>query len=56
MKVRAKETIDLSDSPEDYYFRKNPQHYDNTNGSLYKFAQDHKLNAWEFDVIKRIVR
>jgi len=31
-------------------------HYDNTNGSLYKFAQDHKLNAWEFDVIKRIVR
>jgi hypothetical protein len=31
-------------------------HYDNTNGSLYKFAQDHKLNSWEFDVIKRIVR
>ena len=31
-------------------------HYDNTNGSLYKFAQDHKLNAWEFDAIKRIVR
>lgn len=31
-------------------------HYDNTNGSLYKFAQDHNLNAWEFDVIKRIVR
>jgi len=32
------------------------EHYDNTNGSLYKFAQDHNLNAWEFDVIKRIVR
>ena len=32
------------------------KHYDNTNGSLYKFAQDHKLNSWEFDVIKRIVR
>ena len=31
-------------------------HYDNTNGSLYKFAQDHKLNSWEFDAIKRIVR
>ena len=33
-----------------------PEHYDNTNGSLYKFAQDHNLNAWEFDAIKRIVR
>ena len=31
-------------------------HYDNSNGSLYKFAEDHKLNAWEFDIIKRIVR
>ena len=33
-----------------------PKHYDNTNGSLYKFAENHKLNAWEFDIIKRIVR
>jgi len=32
------------------------QHYNNTNGSLYKFAQDHELNAWEFDIIKRITR
>ena len=32
------------------------QHYNNENGSLYKFAQDHELNAWEFEVIKRIVR
>jgi len=32
------------------------QHYVNTNGSLYKFAQDHELNAYEFDCIKRIVR
>jgi hypothetical protein len=32
------------------------QHYNNTNGSLYKFAQDHDLNAWEFDIIKRITR
>lgn len=31
-------------------------HYDNTNGSLYKFAVDHNLNAFEFDCIKRIVR
>jgi biotin synthase-related radical SAM superfamily protein len=33
-----------------------PKHYDNTNGSLYLFAEQHKLNAWEFDCIKRIVR
>lgn len=32
------------------------QHYDNSNGSLYKFAEDHKLNAYEFDIVKRIVR
>ncbi len=31
-------------------------HYDNSNGSLYKFAEDHGLNAYEFDCIKRIVR
>ncbi len=33
-----------------------PEYYDNTKGSLYKFAEDHKLNAWEFDIVKRIVR
>lgn len=32
------------------------KHYDNTNGSLYKFACDHNLNAYEFDCIKRLVR
>lgn len=32
------------------------KHYDNTNGSIYKFCQDQKLNAWEFDIIKRVVR
>lgn len=35
---------------------KKPNHYNNEKGSLYKFAQDHNLNAWEFDAIKRIVR
>jgi hypothetical protein len=34
----------------------NHSHYDNSNGSLYKFAEDHKLNAWEFDIVKRVVR
>jgi len=32
------------------------QHYNNENGSLYLFAQQHNLNAYEFDCIKRIVR
>ena len=31
-------------------------HYDNSKGSLYKFAEDQKLNSYEFDLIKRIVR
>lgn len=35
---------------------KNDAHYDNTHGSLYKFAEDHGLNAWEFDALKRLVR
>jgi len=33
-----------------------PNYYDNSKGSLYKFAQNHDLNAWEFDIVKRIVR
>lgn len=34
----------------------NNHHYDNTNGSIYKFCNDQKLNSWEFDIIKRVVR
>lgn len=33
-----------------------PAHYDNSKGSLYKFADSHGLNSYEFDLIKRIVR
>ena len=33
-----------------------PSHYDNSNGSLYLFAEQQCLNPWEFDIIKRIVR
>jgi len=32
------------------------KHYNNTKGSLYRFAEDNELNAWEFDIIKRVVR
>lgn len=35
----------------------NPQqHYDNSKGSLYKMAEELKLNHWEFDIFKRLVR
>jgi len=36
--------------------RETPEHYNNDNGSLYQFAEQKGLNAWEFDIIKRIVR
>ena len=32
------------------------KHYQGKAGSLYKFAEEWNLNAWEFDIIKRIVR
>jgi len=32
------------------------EHYNNENGSLYLFAENQNLNAYEFDIIKRIVR
>lgn len=33
-----------------------PKHYDNSKGSLYKFAEQQGLNAYEFDIIKRVMR
>ena len=33
-----------------------PKYYNNNNGSLYLFAEQHGLNAWEFEIIKRVVR
>jgi len=36
--------------------KKEPEHYDNSKGSIYKFANDQKLNSYEFDIIKRIIR
>lgn len=32
------------------------KHYQGKAGSLYKFAEEWELNAYEFDIIKRIVR
>ena len=33
-----------------------PDHYDNSRGSLYQFCENQKLNSWEFDIIKRVMR
>jgi hypothetical protein len=33
-----------------------PTYYDNSRGSIYQFCENQKLNAWEFDIIKRVVR
>jgi hypothetical protein len=35
---------------------KEPNYYDNSNGSLYKFCEDHDLNTYEFDILKRVMR
>ena len=50
-KERAKDYWTLKDG-----YKPKDSHYNNENGSLYLFAQQHKLNAYEFDIIKRIVR
>ena len=47
----------VGESTNDFKLTTNtPAHYDNTNGSLYKFCEDKKLNSYEFDLIKRIMR
>ena len=51
-KQRAQNYMSLKDG----YKEKKDTHYDNSNGSLYLFATQNELNAWEFDIIKRIVR
>lgn len=35
---------------------KAPEYYDNSKGSIYKFCNDQNLNAYESDLVKRIVR
>ena len=50
-KQRAENYMSLKDG-----YKHKDAHYNNENGSLYLFAQQHELNAYEFDIIKRIVR
>ena len=55
-KLEAKQRAENYMSLKDGYKEKKDTHYDNSNGSLYLFAEQNELNAWEFDIIKRIVR
>jgi len=47
---------DFKEIPSPLKSKEKHSHYDNTSGSLYKFSHDKSLNAWEFDIIKRVVR
>jgi hypothetical protein len=64
-KIRAKNYMMLKDgyklkkeSESEYGYtpKETDSHYDNSNGSLYLFAEQHNLNSYEFDCIKRLVR
>ena len=50
-KQRAENYMSLKDG-----YKEKDAHYNNENGSLYLFANQHELNAYEFDIIKRVVR
>jgi hypothetical protein len=53
------ETIQLKDSEKASHIWLNfetPPHYDNSKGSLYQFCENQQLNAYEFDIIKRVMR
>jgi hypothetical protein len=53
MKEDAEEFMTIEKEKESFSV---PDHYDNEHGSLYLFAEQQGLNAWEFDIVKRIVR
>jgi len=55
-KLEAKQRAENYMSLKDGYKENKDTHYDNSNGSLYLFAEQNELNAWEFDIIKRIIR
>lgn len=42
--------------PENIGQLETPKHYDNSKGSIYQFCENQKLNSYEFDIIKRVVR
>lgn len=44
------------ETPENIGHLETPKHYDNSKGSIYQFCENQKLNSYEFDIIKRVVR
>jgi hypothetical protein len=46
-------TVDICQTKDDL---KTPNYYDNTNGSLYKVAQERGWNTYLFDIVKRLER
>lgn len=46
-------TVDIVEYKDDL---NTPKHYDNTNGSLYKVAQERDWNSYLFDIVKRLER
>jgi hypothetical protein len=60
--IQEREFMRLTDTEVSIYFKpldneiNTPSHYDNSKGSLYQFAEQQGLNAWEFDILKRTVR
>ena len=45
-------TIDMEEEKQN----NTPHYYDNGKGSIYLFCHNQKLNSWESDIIKRVVR
>jgi len=46
-------TVDICQTKDDL---NTPNYYDNTNGSLYKVAQERGWNSYLFDIVKRLER
>ena len=46
-------TIDIVEYKEEL---NTPKHYDNTNGTLYKIAEERGWNSYLFDIVKRLER
>ena len=46
-------TVDIVEYKEEL---NTPKHYDNTNGTLYKVAQERGWNTYLFDIVKRLER
>jgi hypothetical protein len=54
--VKPKQELNTTETPKNVTELNTPSHYDNSNGSLYHFAELFDLDTYQFDIIKRIVR